>query len=431
MTGEPRPTLLSRSLRARHDLPFVLDALRTETVGGAILLVAAVIAIAWANTPLSDVYESIAEWRPLDVADLALGPLSFHLDLTLAAWAADGLLAIFFFVVGVELKREFVAGSLRRPAQAALPIAAAVGGMIVPAIVYVATVTASGAGEDLGGWGVPVATDIAFALAVLAVVSSRLPTALRVFLLTLAVVDDMLAIVIIAIFYTESVSVEYLALAALPLAAFAILVRRRVTSGWLLVPLALVTWLLVHESGVHATIAGVLLGLVVPVARPGSGASCLAERFEHVWRPVSAGLAIPVFAFFSAGVDLRDGGLTAVLDEPAAAGVALALVVGKPVGVMLAAVLVARFTRATLDPDIAWRDLLGLSLLTGIGFTVSLLIAELAFADDPDASALVRGGVILGSVVSAVLAVAVLRSRDRHYRRAEERERAHDVPPST
>jgi NhaA family Na+:H+ antiporter len=431
VTGEPRPTLLSRSLRARHDLPFVLDALRTETVGGAILLVAAVIAIAWANTPLSDVYESIAEWRPLDVADLALGPLSFHLDLTLAAWAADGLLAIFFFVVGVELKREFVAGSLRRPAQAALPIAAAVGGMIVPAIVYVATVTASGAGEDLGGWGVPVATDIAFALAVLAVVSSRLPTALRVFLLTLAVVDDMLAIVIIAIFYTESVSVEYLALAALPLAAFAILVRRRVTSGWLLVPLALVTWLLVHESGVHATIAGVLLGLVVPVARPGSGASCLAERFEHVWRPVSAGLAIPVFAFFSAGVDLRDGGLTAVLDEPAAAGVALALVVGKPVGVMLAAVLVARFTRATLDPDIAWRDLLGLSLLTGIGFTVSLLIAELAFADDPDASALVRGGVILGSVVSAVLAVAVLRSRDRHYRRAEERERAHDVPPST
>lgn len=426
MTHEPRRPLLARPHPS--DLRFVVGALRTETVGGAILLAAAVIALAWANSPLSGSYEAIAQRQLVQVSDLVVGPLSFHLDLTLAEWAADGLLAIFFFVVGVELKREFVAGSLRRPAQAALPIAAALGGMIVPALVFVATASALGGSEDIGGWGVPVATDIAFALAVLAVVSARLPAALRVFLLTLAVVDDMLAIVVIAIFYTESLSGEYLALALIPLAVFALLVRRRVTTGWVLVPLALVTWLLVHESGVHATIAGVLLGLVVPVARAGSGTPCTAEHFEHVWRPVSAGIAIPVFAFFGAGVDLRDGGLGAVFGEPAAVAVVLGLVVGKPLGVMLASWLVARFTRATLDDDIAWRDLLGLSFLTGIGFTVSLLISELAFAGDEQLDAHVRGGVIIGSLVSALLAVIVLRSRDRHYRRIDERELADEVP---
>jgi NhaA family Na+:H+ antiporter len=209
----------------------------------------------------------------------------------------DGLLAVFFFVAGLELKREFVAGDLRDPRRAALPIAAAMGGMVVPALFYIAINLAAEDG-DLSGWAIPTATDIAFALAVLAVIGTRLPAALRTFLLTLAVVDDLVAITIIAVVYTQSLSLAPLALAVIPLALFGILVQRRVRSWWLLLPLAVTTWALVHESGVHATVAGVLLGFLVPVARrshgPGPG---LAEHFEHRWRPVSAGVAVPIFIF--------------------------------------------------------------------------------------------------------------------------------------
>ena len=204
----------------------------------------------------------------------AIGPAALHLDLTLAQWAADGLLAIFFFVAGLELKREFVAGDLRSPRRAVLPVAAAVGGMVLPALVFIA-VNARAAPGNLAGWAIPTATDIAFALAVLAVVGTALPTALRTFLLTLAVVDDLLAITIIAVFYTADLHVLPLALAALPLAVFAVLVQRRVRSWWLLLPLAVATWALMHASGVHATVAGVLLGFTVPVRsarhRPGTG----------------------------------------------------------------------------------------------------------------------------------------------------------------
>jgi NhaA family Na+:H+ antiporter len=386
----------------------IAEVLRKETVGGALLLAATVLALVWANSSWGNSYAALR--------DFGVGPGALHLHLTLGEWAADGLLAIFFFVAGLELKREFVSGDLRDPRRAALPVAAAVGGMIVPAVLFVLVNHSSGA---LRGWAVPTATDIAFALAVLAVVSSHLPDALRTFLLTLAVVDDLLAIVIIAVFFTTGLSVPLLLLALVPLAGFTVLVQRRIRSWWLLLPLAAATWALVHASGVHATVAGVLLGFAVPVVRRSAGAGPgLAEHFERRFRPLSAGVAVPVFAFFSAGVAVGGlAGLGAALRDPVTAGVVVGLVLGKTVGVFGAAFLVARCTGATLDDDLGWVDVLGLALLAGIGFTVSLLIGELAFGAGTLRGEHVKVGVLVGSVVAAVLASVVLRLRSRVYRR--------------
>jgi NhaA family Na+:H+ antiporter len=383
------------------------DILRAETVGGLLLVAAALVALIWANSPWSEAYRTLGA--------VQVGPSALHLDLTLAQWAADGLLAIFFFVAGLELKREFVAGDLRDPRRAALPVAAALGGMAVPALIYVAFNAGSG---DLAGWAIPTATDIAFALAVLAIISTHLPAALRTFLLTLAVVDDLLAITIIAVFYTDTLRPLPLALALVPLGVFAVLVQRRVRSWWLLLPLAVAAWVLVHESGVHATVAGVLLGFTVPVIRraqgPGPG---LAEHFEHRFRPLSAGVAVPVFAFFAAGVSIAGPGAADVsLTDPVTVGVVLGLVVGKTAGVLGSTWVVQRFTRAQLAAGLSWWDVLGLALLSGVGFTVSLLIGELAFGPGSDQDANVKVGVLLGSLLSALLASVVLRIRNSHYR---------------
>jgi Na+:H+ antiporter, NhaA family len=402
--------------------------LRRETVGGVLLIAAATIALVWANSPAADSYFALR--------DTTIGPSALHLDLTLGEWAADGLLAIFFFVAGLELKREFVVGDLRDPRRAALPIAAALGGMLVPAVIFVA-ISWAGPPEALRGWAIPTATDIAFSLAVLAVVSSHLPTALRTFLLTLAIVDDLLAIIVIACFYTETFSPGLLLLTLVPLGLFTVLVQRRVTAWWLLLPLALIAWALMHASGVHATVAGVLLGFAVPVKprRPAAlggepGAAIdhgadrdLAERFEHIWRPVSAGVAVPVFAFFAAGVDV--GGWSQFVDsltDRLTVAVVVALVVGKTIGVWLAARLVAAFTKATLAPQLSWWDVFGVALLAGMGFTVSLLIGELAFGTGTPEDDAVKIGVIVGSVVAALLAAVVLRVRNTVYRRLAEEE---------
>jgi NhaA family Na+:H+ antiporter len=338
-------------------------------------------------------------------------------------------LAIFFFVVGLELKREFVAGDLRDPARAALPIAAAVGGMVVPALIFLAFTAQVGDGATRG-WAIPTATDIAFAVAVLAVISTHLPSALRTFLLTLAVVDDLLAISVIAIFYTDTINLGALLLALIPLALFAALVQRRIRSPWLLVPPALATWALVHESGVHATVAGVLLGFTVPVLRsqaaggPESGPG-LAEHFEHVMRPISAGFAIPVFAFFAAGVSFGGyDGLVTALRDPIALGIVAGLVLGKTLGIFGTTRLMAAMTRASLDSSLRWIDVFGVSMLAGIGFTVSLLIGDLAYESDPQRQAVVKVAVLTGSLLAALLAAVVLRARNRHYRAVFELETA-------
>ena len=394
---------------------YVARALHQETVGGALLLGAAVIALAFANSPWGQSYHQLRETY--------VGFEAWHLKLSLGHWAADGLLAIFFLVAGIELKRELVDGDLSEPIKAAVPGAAALGGVVVPAVIYTVIVAVGGQG-GLQGWAIPTATDIAFALAALAVIGTHLPAALRSFLLTLAVVDDLIAITIIAVFYSTTLQLQWLALALVPLALWRLLLQRGWTNPVLLAIPGFAAWALVHASGVHATVAGVLLGLLVPVKHHVSDdeEDSLAERLEHALRPISAGVAVPVFAFFAAGVTVTGGALGQTLTHPVVIGVVAALVIGKMVGVLGGTYLVHRFTRAELDEDLAWSDVLGLSFLAGIGFTVSLLIGELAFGMGSELDGDVKVAVLLGSALSAAAAAVVLRRRNAVYRRIVEAE---------
>jgi NhaA family Na+:H+ antiporter len=382
-----------------------------ETTGGFLLIAAAAVALLWANSPWRAAYDTVSH--------TVLGPGALHLDLDVAHWAADGLFAIFFFTVGLELKREIVVGSLRDPRRAAVPVIAAIGGMLVPAAVYCAVLLASGDRTDLGGWAIPTATDIAFALAVLAIFGRGLPVAIRTFLLTLAVVDDLLAIVVIAVFYTGSVSLGALGLALVVIALFAGLARSAHGHPWLLAALALVAWALMHASGVHATIAGVLLGLAVP-ARPLHGeADDRAHRYEQAVKPWSAVVALPLFAFFSAGVTLvADGGGDSPLTRAVVPAVVLGLVVGKVTGILGAVALVTRSSRLRLPDGVGLRDLLPVGLLAGIGFTVSLLITELSFTDETTTAG-AKVAVLAGTLVSATAAAVLLRWDSREARSAD------------
>ncbi|CAL9513046.1 Na+/H+ antiporter NhaA [Streptomyces sp. enrichment culture] len=414
------PRTTPRKVLGRLSLPerrYVADALRTETVGGVLLLIAAVAALLWANIPaLHDSYESVAHHH--------FGPEALGLDLSVAHWAADGLLAIFFFVAGIELKRELVAGDLRDPKAAALPVVAALCGMAVPALVYVLTNTAGDG--SLKGWAVPTATDIAFALAVLAVIGTSLPSALRAFLLTLAVVDDLFAILIIAVFFTDQLDFAALGGAVAGLVVFWLLLRKGVRGWYVYVPLALVIWALMYNSGVHATIAGVAMGLMLRCTRHEGEEHSPGEDIEHRVRPLSAGLAVPLFALFSAGVTVSGGALGDVFTQPETLGVVLGLVVGKTLGIFGGTWLTARFTRASLSDELEWADVFAVATLAGIGFTVSLLIGELAFEDDTAMAGEVKAAVLVGSLIAATLATVLLKIRNGKYRRLYEAEERDD-----
>lgn len=387
-----------------------------ETTGGALLIGAAFLALLWANSPWRDAYQALSRTV---VGPASLGPLPIHLDLSLATWAADGLLAIFFFVVGVELKQEFVAGSLRNPKEAGVPMIAAVGGMAVPALIYVGALLALGDPSALHGWAIPTATDIAFAVGVLAIFGRGLPIAIRTFLLTLAVVDDLLAIIVIAIFYTSEIHWLSLAGTLVAVALFAWHVRSRKPHWFLLLPLAVVAWVLMHESGVHATIAGVLLGFTVPALAVHGEATARTTRYEHQIRPFSSGIALPVFAFFAAGVSLVDGdGPGAVVTQPVVAAIAAGLVLGKLVGVLGTTALITRITPLRLPDGIGVRDLLPVGLLAGIGFTVSLLISELSFGDSEHTDG-AKIAILGASVLAAVLGAISLRWDARRARTAD------------
>ncbi|GGV70350.1 Na(+)/H(+) antiporter NhaA 3 [Streptomyces griseoloalbus] len=414
-TPSPRKAFGRLSLPERA---YVTDALRTETVGGVLLLVAAVTALVWANVPgLHDSYESVSHFH--------FGPEALGLNLSVAHWAADGLLAIFFFVAGIELKRELVAGDLRDPRAAALPVVAALCGMAAPALVY--TLTSGAGGGSLAGWAVPTATDIAFALAVLAVIGTSLPSALRAFLLTLAVVDDLFAILIIAVFFTDDLNFAALGGAVAGLVVFWLLLRKGVGGWYVYVPLALVVWGLMYNSGIHATIAGVAMGLMLRCHRHSGEDHAPGERIEHLVRPLSAGLAVPLFALFSAGVTVSGGALAEVFTQPETLGVVLGLVVGKTLGIFGGTWLTARFTRASLSDELAWADVFAVATLAGIGFTVSLLIGELAFEDDTSMTNSVKAAVLTGSLIATALAAVLLKIRNAKYRRlTEEEERDED-----
>ncbi|MEU7578710.1 Na+/H+ antiporter NhaA [Streptomyces sp. NPDC041068] len=414
----PAPSNNNRKVLGRLSLPernFVANALRTETVGGVLLLVAAVTALIWANTAGGS-YESVRTFH--------LGPGSLGLDLSIQHWAADGLLAVFFFVAGIELKRELVAGDLRDPKAAALPVVAALCGMAVPALVYFLTNAFGGGSMD--GWAVPTATDIAFALAVLAVIGTSLPSALRAFLLTLAVVDDLFAILIIAVFFTSDLNFAALGGAVLGLAVFWLLLRKRVRGWYIYVPLALAIWGLMYNSGVHATIAGVAMGLMLRCHKEDGEQHSPGEHIEHLVRPLSAGLAVPLFALFSAGVIVSGGALGDVFTQPETLGVVLGLVVGKAVGIFGGTWLAARFTKAELNEDLAWPDVFAVASLAGIGFTVSLLIGELAFSEDPLLTDEIKAAVLIGSLISAVFAGVLLKIRNAKYRKLYEDEERDD-----
>jgi NhaA family Na+:H+ antiporter len=417
----PRSSVLGRG--SYGEVLRIGAILRKETVGGILLVAAAVIALIWANSPLSDSYFALR--------DVRIGYEPWHLELSLGTWAADGLLAIFFFLVGLELKREFVAGDLRQVSKSVVPIAAAAGGVAVPAAIYALINLTSP--ETLRGWAIPTATDIAFAVAVLAIIGSHLPSALRIFLLTLAVVDDLLAISIIAVFYSSDIQAGPLLLALIPLAVYTFLAQTcrrffgaRPAAAWvILLPLGVLTWGLVHASGIHATVAGVLLGFAVPVIRSAAGGGPaagpgLAEIFEHRFRPISAGIAVPVFAFFSAGVAVGGwDGLVAAVTDPVAIGIIVALVLGKPAGILGTTWLLTKATRASLDKSLKWIDVFGVSLLAGIGFTVSLLVAELSFGQGSVHDDHAKVGILAASLLAALLASAVLVTRNRQYRAVE------------
>ncbi|MHB1064324.1 MAG: Na+/H+ antiporter NhaA [Georgenia sp.] len=382
------------------------DKLQNETFAGMVLLAGAVVALIWANSPWRESYQVLAGY--------VVGPQALRLDLPIASWASDGLLAVFFFVVGLELKTEFVTGALRDFKLALVPILAAVCGMIGPALVYTVTQVIAGSGI-YDGWAIPVATDIAFAVAVLGIFGRGMPPAARTFLLTLAVVDDLLGITVIAIFYTEQIDIVFLVLSLAFIALFAVLVNRRVTSWWLLVPIAAVAWGFMHVSGVHATISGVLMGLSVPALAHAGGGEPLTHRFVGRLQPWSAGLVLPIFAFFAAGVSVVDsGGLGGMLADPVAIGVYLGLPLGKFLGIWGGVALMTKLSQLRLGDGLGLADIAPVSIVAGIGFTVSLLIATLSFdAADPH-SAHARVAVLLGSLLAAVLGAIALRVRVRY-----------------
>ncbi|MFK4083849.1 Na+/H+ antiporter NhaA [Kribbella sp. NPDC020789] len=388
------PNLLGR------ERDYIADTLRAETTGGLLLLAAATVALIWANSPWQDAYHHLRE--------LQLGPL------TVESWASDGALTLFFYLAGVELKRELVVGSLSKLSEAVVPVVAAVSGMVLPAIIYLAVNLRDGKPE---GWAVPTATDIAFALAVLAIVGSALPSALRAFLLTLAVVDDFGAILVIAIFFSHGFHLIPLLAAAALIAACYLLQHYRIRTAFLYVPIAIGAWWFMHESGIHATIAGVALGFVTRVVADPGEQYAPAERIEHRLRPWSAGLAVPVFALFAAGVTLSGDAVKQLITDPVAIGIAAGLLFGKAFGVFGGSWLTARFTRAELNSDLAWRDVAAVSVLAGIGFTVALLIAQLAFAGDVAQVERAKAAVLIASVLAALAASVLLVRRNRRYAR--------------
>lgn len=403
--SQPTPEVFHRlPERERRTL---FDIFRAETTGGFLLLAGAAVALIWANlSPES--YKS--------VTSLTFGPAALGLDLSVATWAKDGLLAIFFLVVGLELKREFVVGELRKPAEAILPMFAAVMGMVVPAALYI-IINNVGEGGDIRGWAIPSATDIAFALAVLAVIGSALPTALRAFLLTLAVVDDLLAILIIAIAFTDTLKLAFLAGSFALVGLYWFMQRRRWGNLWVYLPIWLGAWVLMHESGVHATIAGVAIGLATRALPDPDESTSPAEHYEHSIRPISAGFAVPLFALFAAGVTINPDKLAQVFTSPIGLGIVVGLVVGKTIGITGGTWVAVRYTRATLARGLTWADVTAVSILAGIGFTVSLLIASLAFETDDTLIELSKTAILVASLLAAVLASIALSRRNKHYKR--------------
>ncbi len=370
--------------------------LQAESAGGIVLVIAAASALVWANSPAADGYAQFWQQK------ITLGGGQASVTHDLRHWVNDGLMVIFFFVIGLEIKRELVVGELRDRRAAALPALAAVGGVVLPALVYVAVV---GGGEAGRGWGIPMATDIAFAIGILALLGRHASMGAKLFLLSVAIVDDILAIGVIAIFYTDRVNLWWMAAAAAGLLVVAGMRRFAVSSPWAYVPAGVLVWFATLESGVHATLAGVTLGLLTP-ARPVAGRNVL-DDLERSIHPVSAFLLIPIFALANAGVDLRGGALADAFGQPLTWAVIIGLLLGKIVGIGGVTYLARRLGWGALPADMHHREIFGVSTLGGIGFTVSLFITDLAFTD----AALIgqaKVGILSASVLAALAGAMLL-----------------------
>lgn len=374
---------------------FVSDA----SAGVLLILVAAAAMIA-ANSPFA------GEYRDLFYGKLPWTPIEKLKDLHY--WINDGLMAIFFFVVGLEVKREIVSGQLSDPAARRLPMLAAASGMAVPAIVYLAV---SGGGEYTNGWAIPAATDIAFAMGVLGLLGSRVPASLRLFLLTVAIVDDIGAVVVIAVFYTKSLYTMWLVASIVVFGLLLALNRFRVSVFWPYILLAVVLWYCVLNSGVHATIAGVVAALTIPLRR--RDGNSMLEKLEHGLAPWSAYLVVPVFGFANAGVSLAGMGPEALFDALPIA-IAAGLVIGKQVGIFSVVFLADKTGFAPRPENASWAEIWGVSILCGIGFTMSIFIGGLAFPDQPILIEEAKIGILTGSAISAVLGFIVLRLTTTH-----------------
>ncbi|HSH23362.1 MAG TPA: Na+/H+ antiporter NhaA [Acidimicrobiales bacterium] len=426
----------------------VREFLHTESAGGVVLLVGALVALVWANSPWQHSYTSLWETEVrLEIGRLVVTESLRH-------WVNDGLMALFFFVVGLEIKRELVHGELRSLRTAALPIVGALGGMVVPALIYLAV---NAGGPGVHGWGVPMATDIAFAVGVVALLGPRVPTSLKLFLLTLAVADDLGAIVVIALFYASGVDATALAVAAGLVVAIEVLRRAEVT--WMpgFVVLGVGVWLATLASGVHATIAGVVMGLLTPahplaparlarewaedladeptpeellgMTRLAKESVSVAERLAHHLHPLTSFVIVPIFALANAGVTLSPSALSAPGTSAVALGVALGLVAGKAIGITTASWLAVRLGLGALPSGVGWRHMAGIAAVAGIGFTVSLFVAGLAY-DEEALEGAAKVGILAGSLVAAVGGSTVLASACRSWPLPAPDEAVHDLAPA-
>jgi NhaA family Na+:H+ antiporter len=414
-------------LDERHGPTFIrplVDFLQTEAAGGVVLVAATVVALVWANSPWDAAYDALWETR------LGISFAGHTLDLDLRDWVSEGLMALFFLVVGLEIKRELVEGELRDPRQAALPAVAAVGGMVVPAAIYLVV---NAGGDGTAGWGIPMATDIAMAIGVLSLVGSRVAPSLKLFLLALAIVDDIGAVLVIALVYTEDIDLVSLAAAGATVAAIVALRRARVRVHLPYALLGVALWLALHEAGLHATLAGVVLGLLAPTqparqpelidvealadvstlaaaretATLAREAVSVVEWLEHLLHPWTGFVIVPLFALANAGVPLGGDAVGDALSSPVAAGVVAGLVLGKPLGITLAAWLAVRLRLARLPDGTTWAGVISVATLAGIGFTVSILVAGLAF-DDPGVVDEAKLAILMASLVSALAGIGLL-----------------------
>jgi Na+:H+ antiporter, NhaA family len=377
----------------------------TAAAGGLVLIAAALVALVWANSPFASAYDALFD------APLTVGVGEASLTGSIRFWINDALMAVFFLLVGLEIKREVLVGELASPQRAALPVAAAAGGAVLPAVLFLAI--AGGSADAVRGWGIPMATDIAFALGVLALLGPRIPPALRVFLAALAIADDLMAVVVIAVFYTSDVSLAALGAVAVIVAALIVANQRGVGRPIVYAMLGVALWIAVYASGVHPTIAGVLLAATIPAGRvaphganPQPHERTLLERMEHALDPWVSWAIVPLFALANAGVSLAVDPEQLVA-EPVVVGVVLGLLIGKQVGITAAAWLVVRTGIARLPAGVRWRHVYGVGWLGGIGFTMSLFIAELAYGPSEQLE-LAKLGVLAASAIAAIGGLLVL-----------------------